>query len=72
MGWKNTETVSRSKAIDVILLGLYTITNEELANVLEVVNDATKQLGTGHNFIVEDSYGCPGFDEEEEKEDDKD
>lgn len=56
MGWKSTTIVKRDDALNNIAYGYEKLSNEQLADVLEIVAEAGKTIDydAGMNFIVED------------------
>ena len=57
MGWKSTKTISRRKALKIILEKLEFSSNDELGNALEALGfgDNTELPYFGHNFTVVDN-----------------
>ena len=73
MGWKATKTISREKAIDLIVERVLTATNEDLGSALERLGfgDNTSLPHYGYNFVVV-SEGHPDLQEENENDEDDD
>lgn len=56
MGWKSTETITRSQALYLLQNYLASATNEQLADAMDAFGfgDDTKLPYFGHNFNVVD------------------
>jgi len=56
MGWKSTVTITRSKALELIMSRLLNCSDDELSNAVEALGfgDNTQLPFFGHNFTIGD------------------
>jgi hypothetical protein len=51
MGWKSTYTISKEVALQVVMASLFTLSNEKLESILEIIDRSDLR-----NFRIQSSY----------------